>query len=369
MSFSEQIANMLATAEEQNVLELVSDYVQEKAQLFDDPLYLLVIPYMLGQPLFRKYCQSSGTYEKHKKTWKAVMAGYNVILSLFSFWTFAHMVYELYYNVAPACGGTVFSLDHFKKSDAIGGWYRTLSYLFYVSKYLEFLDSYFLILIGRPVSWLQYLHHIGGPLDMGMLYHNEAEGIWIYVVLNGFIHTIMYYYYACAIMKWPFYFPKQLITTMQLLQFVAGLACGTAYVFVDGIFQDEIKMFVIWFNNAFVVMNTVLFLNFYHKNYLRKKTAAEQPKQEVNTVSQGKTETEEKETDSGESVSSESDSTSLSSTGGTGSPEPALELCVSRTYFEEPALKPEVMGVSSSFALLKSSTTTKKRRFGSCFRA
>merc|ERR1712032_641505 len=98
-----------------------------------------------------------------------------------------------------------------------------VTYLFYVSKYVEFLDTYFLILCDRNVSWLQFIHHVGAVLDMGMLYHGRNDAVWIFVGLNGIIHTIMYYYYACCILKWEFtLMPKSWITRMQLVQFFTG---------------------------------------------------------------------------------------------------------------------------------------------------
>ena len=33
-------------------------------------------------------------------------------------------------------------------------------------RYVEFADTIFLIVRGKPVSWLHYLHHIGAPINM-----------------------------------------------------------------------------------------------------------------------------------------------------------------------------------------------------------
>ena len=162
----------------------------------------------------------------------------------------------------------VYSKGHFEDEE-VGHIYSQVTYYFYISKYVEFLDTYFLILCDRPVIWLQYLHHIGAPLDMGVIYHYQIEGAWIFVSFNGVIHTFMYYYYACRIMKWEFPLPKQLITYLQIIQFITGLGCTVFYQFIEDIWKVPEKRFAFYFTYAFVLMNLVMFLNFFRTTYLK----------------------------------------------------------------------------------------------------
>lgn len=109
---------------------------------------------------------------------------------------------------------------HFEEWTGIFDW---CAWIFYVSKYVEFADTYFLILAGREVSWLHFLHHCGAAPVMGLLHATHNEGVFTFVAFNGVVHTVMYYYYACCILKWQL--PKWLkknITRMQLVQFVSG---------------------------------------------------------------------------------------------------------------------------------------------------
>merc|ERR1711963_109458 len=126
----------------------------------------------------------------------------------------------------------IYAVGHFDDA-LVGKIYSDVVYVFYISKYVEFLDTYFLILCGRPVIWLQYLHHIGAPLACGLPYHWNVVGAWIFVSFNGVIHTFMYYYYACCIMKWKFPLPKQLITYLQIIQFITGLGSYAFYYFIE----------------------------------------------------------------------------------------------------------------------------------------
>jgi hypothetical protein len=62
---------------------------------------------------------------------------------------------------------------------------------FYVSKYVEFADTAWLVLKGKPVSFLQSFHHFGAPWNMWLAMHYEVEGAFLFVGLNAAIHTIM----------------------------------------------------------------------------------------------------------------------------------------------------------------------------------
>jgi hypothetical protein len=171
------------------------------------------------------------------------MACYNLVMSAFSLWAFVTMIYCLNHLDGANSGGiSALRGNHWKFADeATGGVYTFVVYAFYVSKYVEFLDTYFLLLCDRPVSWLQWCHHLGAPLTMGVLYWHKFDSVWIFVTFNGFIHTIMYFYYACCILKWPF--PRAwrpLLTSLQLIQFFAGVCLMTlqCFVFNEGFLDD-----------------------------------------------------------------------------------------------------------------------------------
>ena len=249
---------------------MVTDMLTENARwvaayFSNDPLYFLIIFYCLLQPVFRTWVNQSAFYEKNKEMCKKVMAGDNLVMTLFSFVCAATMIHCLM-NLRRG----VFSVGHFQ-DEHVGHIYSDVTYYFYVSKYVEFLDTYFLILCNRPVIWLQYLHHIGAPLDMGLVYHWKIEGAWIFVAFNGTIHTFMYYYYACCIMKWNFPLPKQFITWLQMAQFVSGLGVYGIYYFVDEYWNQEEKRFVFHFTVAYVLMNLFMFINFYRQTYLKSR--------------------------------------------------------------------------------------------------
>lgn len=233
-------------------------------EFLEDPCYALLIPYMVGQPLFRHYVRKTDVYNKNKAVCKKIMAAYNLIMSVFS----AICSVSMFYTIATM-PNKIFATGHF---DEPTGMFKTLTWFFYMSKYVEFLDTYFLILCDRPVSWLQYIHHIGAVIVMGFLHYGENDGLWIFVAWNGFIHTIMYYYYACCIMKWEFkLMPKHYITSMQLGQFVTGLSVFFMYNMIPAYWADVRKRNGYILGFAYVGILILLFANFYIQTYLVKK--------------------------------------------------------------------------------------------------
>lgn len=93
----------------------------------------------------------------------------------------------------------------------------------YCDKYLEFFDTYFMVLRGRmdQVSFLHVYHHFSIAwawyLAMNLFPGGDA---YFGALLNSFIHVLMYSYYALALLKiacpW-----KKYLTQAQLLQFTS----------------------------------------------------------------------------------------------------------------------------------------------------
>ena len=147
--------------------------------------------------------------------------------------------------------------------------FRDVVYWFAVSKVVEFADTFFLIVRGKGVSWLHYLHHIGACTGMAMLYDAQYEIVWDFVLLNGTIHTAMYCYYgfACLGIRLP---GKSWLTTAQITQFVVGLSLLNLYGTVEPCNQGA-RLVCLRYMNAYVGMLVVLFGNFYFHSYIRKK--------------------------------------------------------------------------------------------------
>ena len=106
----------------------------------NDHSYLLIVGYCFLQPVFRMWTKYSNFYENHKEFCKKMMAGYNLIMTIFSFLCAVTMIHCLM-NLEKG----VYSTGHFEDK-GVGQTYSNVTYYFYVSKYIEFLDTYFFIL-------------------------------------------------------------------------------------------------------------------------------------------------------------------------------------------------------------------------------
>jgi len=139
--------------------------------------------------------------------------------------------------------------------------------LFYYSKYVEFADTWFLVIQGKYVSWLQYFHHAGAAFDMWGLYRYENEGIWIFVQFNSLIHTIMYFYFGLSVLKITF--PgKWIITVLQIAQLTIGNSLSVPYIMLACYRSDHFRMLSWSVNFMYINVLVVLFLHFSVVTYI-----------------------------------------------------------------------------------------------------
>ncbi|XP_034487025.1 elongation of very long chain fatty acids protein F-like [Drosophila innubila] len=117
---------------------------------------------------------------------------------------------------------TVMTLDNPLKSTD-----RMLSYAYYVNKFIDLLDTVFIVLRKnyKQISALHLLHHLYMPVCGYFIIRFNGFGGHIIVtgLLNLFVHIVMYGYYYLAsqnsLNKRNLWW-KQYITILQMVQFV-----------------------------------------------------------------------------------------------------------------------------------------------------
>ncbi|KAI8810224.1 fatty acid elongase [Cladochytrium replicatum] len=150
------------------------------------------------------------------------------------------------------------------------------SWLFYLSKYYEIMDTVILLVKGKRTSLLQSYHHAGAIISMWLGVRSRATAIWIFVVFNSFIHTLMYFYYALTTIHIrPPSLLKQSLTRLQISQFLIGGSLATSYLFVPqcmkqqpGLLLSEMSAYYV--NVSYLVPLTWLFIDFFKQSYNAK---------------------------------------------------------------------------------------------------
>jgi len=138
-------------------------------------------------------------------------------------------------------------------------------YLFYMSKYWEFLDT--VIMIFRKsfdqVSFLHVYHHCSVVLMwwFNVAYYPGGEA-WPSAWLNSFVHVWMYGYYFLATLGYQPWW-KRYLTQLQITQLFLFVVQGVALYFLG---HKDFR-FIGVVNGAYALTLLALFVNFYVKSY------------------------------------------------------------------------------------------------------
>ncbi|KAI9905915.1 hypothetical protein PsorP6_013574 [Peronosclerospora sorghi] len=180
----------------------------------------------------------------------------------------AIQAYRNGYSVAPC--------NAFKADAPVMG---NVLYLFYLSKMLDLCDTVFIILgkKWKQLSILHVYHHLTVLFVYYVTFRAAQDGdSYVTIVLNGFVHTIMYTYYFVSAHTRDIWWKKYL-TRIQLIQFVAMNVQGylTYSRQCRGMPPKVPLMYLVYVQSLFW-----LFMNFYIRAYVfgPKKAAVESSK-------------------------------------------------------------------------------------------
>jgi len=210
---------------------------------------------------------------------------HNLILCLFSALVFINVFPELVRQLqGPDRISALFNPTSEFYIKSLGFW----TWIFYMSKYYELIDTLVFLLKGKPSSFLQTFHHTGAIIGMWALTVSRNPTVWVFVSFNSFIHSWMYLYYLLTC--FGYYSPwKKMLTNLQITQFAVGnpigvvtLVCG---YMVDSphkydILAQSLGISNLWSQvialtgNIFYVSGLIaLFLDFSRNTYNPKKKA------------------------------------------------------------------------------------------------
>jgi hypothetical protein len=231
---------------------LAWDVVQPTAPLYMTILYLTMMSRM--KPASKEFVQ--GTMKPFLKKYNFAMSAFSGVCTV----VMATAISEVW----PLYG-----------EDCDAAWrnpkWNAVFWAFYVSKFVEYIDSWSLHVAGKHVSWLQFLHHLGAPWMMWFGINYRSEPGWTVVLFNSFVHFVMYAYYYGTMCG---YRPrcKPLLTLMQITQFVSAFALVWPYRSMPCM-QDPAnagKAFAFIYCWGYVGVVLFLFMNFALYNYVVK---------------------------------------------------------------------------------------------------
>jgi len=144
-------------------------------------------------------------------------------------------------------------------------------WVFYTSKILDFFDTIIMVARGtwRQFSFLHVYHHTSIFMIYWLNLNSGYDGdIYYTIVLNGFIHFIMYAYYFMSIFNIPLAkYIRPLVTNAQLIQFVTMMS-QAGYLLVAGCAYPQriTGMYLVYIFSLFLLFN-----NFKSKTYAKAK--------------------------------------------------------------------------------------------------
>jgi elongation of very long chain fatty acids protein 4 len=151
-------------------------------------------------------------------------------------------------------------------------------WVFYLSKVLDFLDTVFIVTRRkwRQLSFLHLYHHTSIFMVYWLNLNAGYDGdIYYTVVLNAFIHMLMYFYYAVRTfnIEVPIFF-KFLVTQSQRIQFVCMNAQACYLLYTGCAYPRNLT----WMYLVYIISLLVLFTQFSNKTY-KKGTKKSDKKQ------------------------------------------------------------------------------------------
>jgi len=146
---------------------------------------------------------------------------HNAVMSILSLVMFLGLAYEL--AVAWSQYGWDLHLAYCDplnvlRTPGVDFWF----YIFYLSKFYEYIDTILLILKKKPVIFLHSFHHWVTPIIVWTAAFYPMAASWMGPISNSFVHIVMYAYYAMCEFNLDRSYGSY-VTKIQLTQFAMNI--------------------------------------------------------------------------------------------------------------------------------------------------
>jgi len=152
-----------------------------------------------------------------------------------------------------------------------------LLWLFYISKILDFMDTFFIIVkrSWKQLSFLHVYHHFTIFLIYWLNIRANYDGdVYLTIVLNGFIHSVMYTYYFVSLHTRHIWW-KPYLTSAQMVQFTTMIAQASIVLAKDCGTLPPRRIAHLYFYYIFTLL--ALFAQFFVKSYMVKPEKKKTP--------------------------------------------------------------------------------------------
>ena len=153
---------------------------------------------------------------------KKFVSAHNLILCFASLGMFLGCLYEVVKRSQEENSIDWLFCEHMNTVPVGALWFY--SYLYYLSKYYELLDTFLQLFSGKvPPNFFLHVYHHSLVIFMSWIWiETTASMQFIGLLFNTAVHVVMYYYYylrSRGIVPWW----KNYVTSFQIVQFVTSL--------------------------------------------------------------------------------------------------------------------------------------------------
>jgi len=200
---------------------------------------------------------------------KYLLLCYNLFQSVFNSWLF----YKVWWLWRDHYNWNCQPVDY--SNSSIGLAALDVTWWYFISKFLDFFDSFFFVLRKKfsHLSTLHVVHHGGLPIAVWFGPKFVGGGHTTFCgFLNCGVHVVMYTYYFLSALGpriQPYLWWKRYLTKLQMVQFIVFIIHALQPLFIDCNYP---KVYC-WIILGHGCLYFLLFANFYIKSYLESSRA------------------------------------------------------------------------------------------------
>jgi len=212
---------------------------------------------------------------------RKLVACYNIVLSVVSAILFTCLTRVLLHEYSHRGFNDLFCDVH-QRNPRVGPLVACY-YVNYTLKYVELIDTIFLVLREKKTPFIHVYHHAATLLLCWTQLQVETCMQWVIIVMNLFVHILLYAYYALHELHYDIWW-KRYLTSLQIIQFLIALVASVGALLTRIIWVVApthsgwgAPCHGSWFEAAFglaiIASYLYLFMQLYKDRYKKKEDA------------------------------------------------------------------------------------------------